>query len=267
MLPPMSTVPSSPDATCAVHRSIVHKRFRGYWDRSHDPVRFWTTWAGRAAPCRWDRHYSDFGTPFKPIFSPGLRRNSGRWARGIGVSTGLLEQCGYRHRALRRPLPLHTRGQPALRRPRPGGPRRDHDRAHRLIPPPPPPTDTHARAAGRRGETAPPVQAENAARPLRATTVMSVRQARGSPKPPAARAISLIPSPQRDQKMVLGDKPFEFNRLCTWLRCHTMLPPMSAISGPPDAACGFHRSMVHKRLNLFCQRWDTSDAGHADVRS
>ena len=48
--------------------------------------------------------------------------------------SGLLEQRGHRHRALRRPLPLRTRGQPALRRPRPGGPRRDHDRAHRLIP-------------------------------------------------------------------------------------------------------------------------------------
>ncbi len=37
------------------------------------------------------------------------------------------------------------------------------------------------------------------------------------------------------------------NRLCTWLRWHTMLPPMSTIPDTPNATCTFHRSHVHKR--------------------
>ncbi len=38
------------------------------------------------------------------------------------------------------------------------------------------------------------------------------------------------------------------DRLCTWLRWHTMLPPMSTIPGTPNATYAFHRSHVHKRL-------------------
>ncbi len=41
------------------------------------------------------------------------------------------------------------------------------------------------------------------------------------------------------------------NRLCTWLRWHTMLPPMSTIPGTPNATCAFHRSHVHKRFPFF----------------
>ena len=60
------------------------------------------------------------------------------YVRHLPGKSGLLEQRGHRYRALRRTLPICTRGQPALRRPRPRGPRRDYDRAQRLIPHPPP---------------------------------------------------------------------------------------------------------------------------------
>ena len=44
------------------------------------------------------------------------------------------------------------------------------------------------------------------------------------------------------------------NRLCTWLRWHMMLPPMSTIPGTPNATCAFHRSHVHKRLAQYPSR-------------
>ena len=56
------------------------------------------------------------------------------------------------------------------------------------------------------------------------------------------------------------------NRLCTWLRCHTMLPPMSAISRPPDAACGFHRSIVHKRYTRNIMMPSQAPAGRHAAR-
>ena len=59
------------------------------------------------------------------------------------------------------------------------------------------------RAARQRGETTLPVEAKNAVRRLRATTVTSARQVRGSPKPPAASVTSLVPSHQGDQKLFL----------------------------------------------------------------
>ena len=46
----------------------------------------------------------------------------------------LPDQRGHRHRALWRPLPFHARGQSPLCRTGPGGPRRDLDRANRIIP-------------------------------------------------------------------------------------------------------------------------------------
>ncbi len=50
---------------------------------------------------------------------------------------------------------------------------------------------------------------------------------------------------------VAGIDDIRDNRLCTWLRWHTMLPPMSTIPGTPNATCAFHRSHGHKRSAIF----------------
>ncbi len=51
-----------------------------------------------------------------------------------------------------------------------------------------------------------------------------------------------------DKASLCGELQIRENRLCTWLRWHTMLPPMSTVPGSPDATCAFHRSIVHKRF-------------------
>lgn len=73
-----------------------------------------------------------------------------------------------RNRALQRPLPLPARGQPPLCRPRPGGPRRDPERARcRTL-----------RASPHRRATAVPNESENGAPPLPANPMETSRQAR-----------------------------------------------------------------------------------------
>ena len=103
------------------------------------------------------------------------------YVRHLPRNLACLTNAGHRHRALRRTLPLSARGQPALCRPGAGGPRRDHDRAHRLRQHASPP-DRDVPPSGR-GRTGVPVESENAVRWLRAVPMTSSRQARGSPNP------------------------------------------------------------------------------------
>ena len=98
--------------------------------------------ARRAAACRRHRGH-ERAVLLAPLSAPDmvdvrrirLRRRPLPGLRPPSTARSLLpHQRGHRHRSLRRTLPLPARGQPALRRPRPRGPRRDHGRARRMIP-------------------------------------------------------------------------------------------------------------------------------------
>ena len=82
-------------------------------------------------------------------------------------------------------------------------------------------------------------------------STVSVRPDRSETRPPSASSVSQ----EFRWSNFAGERPEQTesannsrDRLCTWLRWHTMLPPMSTIPGPAGATCALHRSHVHKRF-------------------
>ncbi len=78
-----------------------------------------------------------------------------------------------------------------------------------------------------------------------------VHRALGQPIPIERRRSHLVSGAERSNFSMSGRLRNSSYRLCTWLRWHTMLPPMSTIPGTPNATCTFHRSHVHKRFPHF----------------
>ena len=70
-------------------------------------------------------------------------------------------------------------------------------------------------------------------------------------RPQWINMVCLIAAPEGLEAFGSACPDIPVYRLCTWLRWHTMLPPMSTIPGTPNATCAFHRSHVHKRSRFF----------------